>query len=414
MRRNPQTQNRRQFIKTMGLAAGGTILFARCEFLGSNRSFGFGDQPSWIADASKYVLTPASKRVLPRAIRQTEGMVSGPDALLSENGRSCRLTYNKGDEQPIVVLDFGAQSLGGYAVFRVKAKTGQPVVRLAYACHPDGLSETGCFKRETSARYLGPTIDLPVLPGNVNRHELYTIAREGVFIAPLIQGQTRYVRLQLDTPDTSVDIDTVMMVNSGVYDNSTHDGFFLCSDERLNRLWYISTWTMQIASLPDHNAFKTIEGWLSPRKLKHADDINLSRKGAEWQDVVIETVFEIRKNPHFVSAAGLAFRASDNSNAYMAEMTLDGIFRLIRRVEGKDIIISEKMFGNALLDGVRYRLKIEALGQMITTSLDNMVIDQTSDDHFIAGRIGFYTPKEKWPLFDMIHVKNWPGRNPSF
>lgn len=407
-------QNRRQFIKTMGLATGGTILIAGCDFPGSRNNFGFGDTPSWIADASKYVLTPASSRVLPRAITRTEGDVSRPGALLRENGRACRITYKKGAEQPIVVIDFGAQSLGGYAVFVVKARTGLPVVRLAYACHPDGLSETGCFARETSARYLGPKVDLPVLPGNVNRHELYTIAREGVFIAPLIQGQTRYVRLQLDTPDTSVDIDTIMMINSGVYDNSLHDGFFLCSDERLNRLWYISTWTMQIASMPDHDAFKTIEGWLSPRKLKQSHDINLSKKGAGWKDVIIETVFEIRKNPHYISAAGLAFRARDHQNAYMVEMTLDGVFRLIRRVEGEDRVIGEKMFGRALTDGIRYRLKIEAIGDMITTSLDNVVVDQTRDGFFSAGRAGFYTPKEKWPLFDMIDIKDGRGETLLF
>ncbi len=399
-------QNRRQFIKTIGLTTGGAIVYNGCDFFAKKNSYGQGEKPSWIADASKYILTPSSVRVLPRAITRTEGMVSRPDVLLRENGGSCRLMFNTGGDRPIVVLDFGAQSLGGYAVFKVTARQGQPLLRLSYACHLDGLSETGCFMRETSARYLGTTVDLPVLPGNINRHELYTIAREGVFIAPLIQGQTRYVRVQLDTPGTSVDIDNILMSNSGVYDNSLHDGYFLCSDERLNRLWYISTWTMQIASLPDHNAFKTIEGWLAPRKLEQADDINLSRKGADWEDVVIETVFEIRKNPHNISSAGLAFRAKDNSNAYMVEMTLDGVFRLIRRSEGQDALISKKRLKNPLTDGIRYRLKIEVTGQMITTSFDDEVIDQSTDDLLSSGRVGFYTPKEKWPFFDMIHVKN--------
>jgi hypothetical protein len=170
-----------------------------------------------------------------------DGKVDFSEGLLANDGRSCRLAYEKGGTKPVVILDFGKQSVGGYAVFTVTAKTGQPVVRLSYACHPDGTGETGDFTRETSARYMGPTLDLPVLPGNVNRHETYTIPRTGHFIAPLIQGQARYVRLQLDSPDTSIDIDSVTMVNSEVHDRSPHDGFFLCSDERLNRLWYIST-----------------------------------------------------------------------------------------------------------------------------------------------------------------------------
>ncbi len=89
--------------------------------------------------------------------RVQRGAVEGAERLLAEDGASCRLAYAVGGPKPVVVLDFGRQSVGGYAVFTVTAKQGLPVVRLAYACHPDGLSETGCFTRSTSARYLGET-----------------------------------------------------------------------------------------------------------------------------------------------------------------------------------------------------------------------------------------------------------------
>lgn len=157
-----------------------------------------------LKQAAAYVLTPLTDWVPPVSVLLTEGRVEAADALLREDGRSCRLTFERDGVKPVVVLDFGKQSVGGYAVFTVTAKSGLPVVRLAYACHPDGLSETGCFTRETSARYLGPTFDLPVLPANINRHETYTIPRTGRFIAPLLQGQARYVRVQVDTPGTSV------------------------------------------------------------------------------------------------------------------------------------------------------------------------------------------------------------------
>jgi alpha-L-rhamnosidase len=253
-------------------------------------------------------------------------------------------------------------------------------------------------------------VDLPVLPANINRHELYTIPRTGWYIAPLIQGQTRYIRLQLDTPGTSVDIESVIMVNSEVYDRSAHDGFFLCSDERLNRLWYISTWTTQIASFPNHNAFKVVDGWLLPRELEHAEDVSLSFAGSYWKDVSIETVFEIRKNPHHVSTAGIAFRAKDSHNGYLAEVTLDNKFRLIKRVDGKNQLIAEKVLSSGIIDGQRYTLKIEAKGPKLTTSLDGKVIDETIDNTFSNGRVGFFTPKESWPLFDYIRVNNEKGR----
>jgi hypothetical protein len=221
---------------------------------------------AWLKQAGEHVLTPASDRVNPVCVTRTEGKVEGADSLLGEDGRSCRLVHENGGVKPVSILDFGKQGAGGFAVFTVTAKTGLPVVHLAYACHPDGIGETGCTDRGSRATYLGGAIDLPVLPANVNRHETYSIPRTVRFIAPLVQGHTRYLRVQLDTPGTSVAIDSVSMVNKEVHDRSPHDGYFLCSDERLNRLWYISTWTLQIASLPNQNAWKTIDGWLLPRK----------------------------------------------------------------------------------------------------------------------------------------------------
>ncbi|MCX6997370.1 MAG: discoidin domain-containing protein, partial [Kiritimatiellaeota bacterium] len=275
---------------------------------------------------------------------------------------------------------------------------------------PDGTGETGDFTRESSARDMGPAVDLPVLPANINRHETYTIPRTGEFIAPLIQGQARYVRVQLDTPDTAVELDSVVLVNSGVYDHSPHDGYFLCSNAALNRLWYFSTWTLQIASFPNHDAWKTVDGWVLPRKLERADEIGLSVDGKAWGDVTVETSFELRANPHHVSAAGVAFRAQDARNAYKVEFALNGVFRLIQRNGGVDKVLSEKKLAGPLTDGARYHLQIEAKGNLIATRLDGVVVDETRDDTFRSGRVGFYTPKEKWPLFDSISVKDGKGR----
>jgi hypothetical protein len=369
---------------------------------------GAGDM--WIKAARAQVLTPATDRVTPVAVQRQEGAVESAEALLAEDSRSARLTYPEGGTKPVVVIDFGSQSVGGYAVFKVTAKTGEPVLRLSYACHPDGTGESGDFTRETSARYMGNSVDLPVLPGNINRHETYTIPRTGVFIAPLIQGQTRYVRVQLDRPGTSVDIDSVVMVNREVHDRSPYDGLFLCSNEKLNHLWQISAWTYQIASFPNQNAWRAVEGWLLPRKLEQAYEIGLSVKGADWGDVTIETVFEIRANPHHVSAAGLAFRARDAANAYMVEMALDGKLQLIRRENGKDQTLTSKTLATPLTDGRHYRLKVGAKGDLITIWLDDVLVDETRDATFPVGHVGFYTPKEKWPLFDFIRVADQHGQ----
>lgn len=374
------------------------------------RMLELGVDAAWREEADGYALTPKADWVAPVAVVRTEGTVTGAAALLAEDGVSCRLTYETGCVKPVAILDLGKGSVGGFAVFTVTAKTGVPVVRLAYACHPDGLSETGCFTRETSARYLGKNFDLPVLPGNIYRHETYTIPRTGRFIAPLLQGQARYVRVQLDTPGTSVDIDAVAMVNSEVYDHSPNDGAFLCSDERINKLWAISAWTLQIASFPNHDAWKTVDGWLLPRKLEMAGDVGLSVAGQAWADVAVETTFELRVNPDHVSAAGVAFRAQDAKNAYLAEVGLDGTFRLSVRQDGKDTVLKERRLSAPLTDGARYALKIEARGPALTTRLNGEVIDETRDETFATGRVGFYTPKEKWPLFDGVRVTDGAGK----
>ena len=111
----------------------------------------------------------------------------------------CKVAYPADGKPQVLRIDLGAPSTGGYAVFDVAEAKGRPVMRVAYANHPDGLGEKGCFSRETSARYLGPTFDIPALPGNINRHEIYEIRRTGRFVAPLIQGQERDVRIQLDS-----------------------------------------------------------------------------------------------------------------------------------------------------------------------------------------------------------------------
>lgn len=195
-------------------------------------------------------------------------------------------------------LDLGASSFGGYAVFEVASVKGCPVLRAAYANHPDGLGETGCFARETSARYLGAAFDIPALPGNINRHELYRICRTGRFVAPLIQGQERYVRLQLDTPGTEVTLSAFRLVNAEVFREGRFAGSFTCSDPRLDRLWRISAWTCRLAAFPDHNAWKCVEGWLLPRKLEAAPGEGWHRTAAS-EDGVLEVEYEFDANPHF-------------------------------------------------------------------------------------------------------------------
>ena len=208
------------------------------------------------------------------------------------------LSYPAGGKPQVLRLDFGEASTGGYAVFDVASAKGCPVMRVTYANNPDGLGEKGCFSRETSARYLGPTFDIPALPGNINRHEIYRICRTGRFVAPLIQGQQRYARIQLDTPGTEVTLSSFKIENAAVFRDGEFQGSFSCSDSRLDELWKISAWTCQIAAFPNHDAWKRAGGRLLPRKLEAASGEGFCALPAPF-DGTLTVEYEFDANPHF-------------------------------------------------------------------------------------------------------------------
>ena len=299
----------------------------------------------------------------PVAVLYSKGSISTPDGLFARNdGKTCTISWDGKGEKPVLALDFGAKSVGGYAVFHVTTQEGAPVLRLAYANHPDGLGERGCFWRETSARYLGPTFDIPVLPGNINRHEIYHIGRDGQFVAPLIQGQERYVRVQLDTPG-SVTLDSIEIENAEVFSTEPRRGSFSCSDDRLTRLWDISVWTCQIASFPNHDAWKRVGGWILPRKLEQAAADVWCRKAAP-ADGMFEIAYEFDANPHFPM----------------------GRFEIL--------------VGN----------RREAVVQSATNSVRTLKVAVKKGE-----RIGFSVPKESWPVIrsmsvagqDLMNLDDW-------
>ena len=154
-------------------------------------------------------------------------------------------------------IDFGPAAAGGYADFEVvgiDAEASNTFLRVAYACHPDGLSEKGDFWRETSARYLGRDIDLPILPANIDRYELYRLDHLGRFRAKLLQGLVRYARFSLDSKRGHVEVRNFRLVNDKVHSEGERAGWFKCSDERFSRLWEASVRTCELSAIPSYVA----------------------------------------------------------------------------------------------------------------------------------------------------------------
>ena len=154
-------------------------------------------------------------------------------------------------EKP-VTFDFGPDGEGGYPAFEVKALDGTSAADLhvVYATHPDGLGPKGDFWRETSARYLGPNVDLPILPANIDRYDDFKVTKKGAYRAPLCQGLVRYAKISTATKGAAIRVENFRLVNDGVHMAEEPTGSFACSDERLNALWRASVRTCQLAAIP--------------------------------------------------------------------------------------------------------------------------------------------------------------------
>ena len=170
--------------------------------------------------------------------------------LSSAEQKTIRLEWRAGGERPSAVIDFGPECEGGYPAFTAADVEGSPVVRASYAAHPNGLGENGDFWYETRATYLGPSVDLPILPASVNRYDIFSVTNAGRYVSPLVQGLVRYVRLTLDKPGAAVAVNAFTLENRGVHATEPIVGSFDCSDARISAIWRMSVRTCELSAIP--------------------------------------------------------------------------------------------------------------------------------------------------------------------
>ena len=344
-----------------------------------------------------------------------ESFAAWPKGVLYAKGGAtpARLEWKAGGERPVVALDYGGKTVGGHAILKVKAFGGlvPPVVRLSYATHPDGLGEKGCFERRTCARYLGDTFDNPVLPANVNRYETYTITRTGAYVAPLIQGQERYVRVQLDTPGTFVELEPLEIRNVGSHSTEPAVGSFRCSDARVNRAWDMSAWTCALASIPNSDGWRVVDGKLLPRWVERGNAAGLCEKATCAGDGTWTVKFELRENPHYPSALGLMLRATDKDNGLVVIASQPGWVRICRRRNGVLEEIDRMVLDERIVDGVVCELTAQVVGNEVTALFNGVkLVTVTVPDLPAAGKFGFYVEKEWWPVVSSLTVKDGAGK----
>jgi len=269
-----------------------------------------------------------------------------------------------------LILDMGPEGCGGYPIFNVKSYKGQPTLRISYACWlpflaDEEMGKYGDFVHRDINTYLN--IDLPVLPGNPYRHELYTISRTGNYVAPLIQGQQRWVRLYLDTPG-EVELEWLGFIN--IVDTMLTKGAFECSNSDLNKLWQASAYTAKFSSIDDHDSWTILNGKLVPRKLEHGLAGGLLGIEKGWDQYRFSFDVELRRKPDKLQTAWMV------GNDLSVFVYNDG--RLVidyNNAKGYETLLSKKLDINFESETPR-RLKIDKKDKRFTVRVDDDIVNK--------------------------------------
>lgn len=188
----------------------------------------------------RYVPGPPAANVAPAAVVSSSGDVDNPAALTANGSGVTTLTMTAGGAAPSVLLDYG-KDVGGLPYFTVTNATGDPTLRAGYSearafAGPDGDAAMTSFHPHAG---LDP-----------KRADDYRVTGPGQISAQLVQGGERFEWLTLTTPG-SVTLSAVGVRFTAVRATpADYRGWFLSSDDQLNRIWYAGAYTTQLDMAP--------------------------------------------------------------------------------------------------------------------------------------------------------------------
>ncbi len=266
-------------------------------------------------DWQPYVLAPSSHTVTPASVLAADpraGSITGhPDAVLGHGG-TVRLTSSGGTaSSPLLIIDFG-QEVAGKVMVRV---TGASATRPAlHACFSESRAEMALRPSQNSgeAAY-APGCDTANIwngyPGQPYTYDSdsHTLPLAGAALPatltdPQLRGGFRYLTLFLSSPGY-VDIGAVSLQFTAAplqKDPAAYQGWFLSSDNTLNKTWYAGAYTVQV----DTSMSNTAKSWpYSTGEADHAD------AQVPYADPAQEVIFDGGKRDRIVWQGDLAVEA---------------------------------------------------------------------------------------------------------
>jgi len=127
-----------------------------------------------------------------------------------------------------------------------------------------------------------------------------------------------------------------------------------------------------------------------------------SAAGATWTDYSYEVDAENAANGYL----GLMFRAKDDHNCYMWQFSY-GALGFMKKVAGSWQQVKPYInLPMSLVREVRHHYKIEVVGHVINTYINNVLVDTTTDPTIDSGGVGFWTGTTDTAIFDNVIVRS--------
>jgi hypothetical protein len=267
-----------------------------------------------------YVLAPSGHTVTPSRVLAAyprSGTITGdPDAVLGRggpgHGGTVRLaSTGETVSSPLLVIDFGKEVAGKVMVRVTGASATRPAL---HACFSESRQEMALSGGQNSgeAAY-APGCDTANIwngyPGQPYTYDsdshalpLAGAALPATVIDPQLRGGFRYLTLFLASPGY-VDIGAVSLQFTAAplqQDPAAYQGWFLSSDNTLNKIWYAGAYTVQV----DTSMSGTAKSW--PYATGEADHADAQVPQA---DPAQEVIFDGGKRDRIVWQGDLAVEA---------------------------------------------------------------------------------------------------------
>src|SRR3954454_23403650 len=192
------------------------------------------------SDYSRYRLDPPNGLIYPRAVARADAGVTDPNAVLAADGRSASIERTPLDD-PVLLVDFGRDVSGVLEVgFTDASGSGvalMPAERLKYMLPAPYFPGTGDVQGDAAGSDDPPDRAPTAHPAP---------GRQSSYATPGVLGAQRWLAIRLTEPG-SVRIDYVRIRYTPYRPGPKgYKGWFLSSDDQLNRIWFASAYTEQL------------------------------------------------------------------------------------------------------------------------------------------------------------------------